>query len=65
MLGGPLEKGRRIHQKSAPRDKKKETPDITARGSFSVLAQGSFIRVLTVQYCARTHIPRIDPATRV
>jgi len=39
------------HTKNLPREtgkKKKKTPDHTKRGNSNVLAQGSFIRVLTV-----------------
>ena len=52
MLGSPKfpppEEGGETHQKSAPEDKKKKAPHLTKRGSSNVLAQGSFIRVLTV-----------------
>ena len=38
------------YTKNLPREpkKKKKTPDLTERGKSNVLAQGSFIRVLTV-----------------
>ena len=45
----PLEKGRKTPKICPGRQKKKKkTPDHTKRGNSNVLAQGSFIRVLTV-----------------